>query len=297
MEDLGVEVILFGVIVIVLILDRFLNTTLENSFSDEKIMIGKPGSKKKKIKTKALVYITIIILYLFALFVPKSLNFLTINKTSFTFLELLFWISLHLLTLFYCYSLISKKINFKKILAREILFMSMLTTISIVANLYTSFLNENYEITFEKSSPEIETMSRIKIRKYHYRLAPYLPKTTTSTLNEPINIISTKEDFQHLNSVNHIYNYKVLSVNDRNYKFTDWWEYTFEHYYKVVYRWGNHPYNVFNYFWKINISKSVKDSAIGIIFYVGFIFRGILFLLFGAYQLNKWALVNLKDKE
>ena len=295
---MSIEVILFGAIVIVVIFDRFLNTTLENSFSDEKIMIGTPGSKKKKIKTKALVYITIIILYLVALFVPKSLNFLLINKTSFTFLELLFWISLHLLTLFYCYSVISKKINFKKILAREILFMSMLTTISIVANLYTSFLNDNYEIILEKSSPEIETMSRIKTRKYHYKLAPYLPKTTTSTLNEPINIISTKEDFKHLSSVNYIYNYKVLSVNDRNYKYTDRWEYTFEHYYKVVYRWGNHPYNILsNYFWKINLSKSIKDSAIGIIFYVGFIFRGILFLLFGAYQLNRWALVNLKDNE
>lgn len=295
---MSIEIILFGVIVIVLILDRFLNTTLENGFSDEKIMIGKPGSKKKKIKTKALVYITIIILYLFALLVPKSLNFLLINKTCFTFLELLFWISLHSLTFFYCYSVISKKINFKKILVREILFMSMLITISIVANLYTSFLNDNYEITLEKSLTQIETMSRIKIRKYHYGLAPNLPNTTTSTLNKPINIISTKEDFQHLSSVNYIENYKVLSVNDRNYKYTDWWEYTFEHYNKVVYRWGNHPYNVlYNYFWKINLSKSIKDSATGIIFYVGFIFRGILFLLFGAYQLNKWALVNLKDKE
>jgi hypothetical protein len=296
---MSVEIILFGVIVIVVIFDRFLNTTLENSFSDEKIMIGKEGSKKIKIKTKALIYIVITISLLIALFIPKSINLSLINNTGLSSIEILFWILLHLLVMYYCYSILRDKFSLKKVIAKEILFLFILITTSIVAYLVTISLNENYEIILKDTSPAKVSLKRINLRSHrqYYKLANSLPHCASfDDINNPIILKVENVKFENYDEVNFIEKYNIINVNTASH--CDNFRYTFEYLYKYTFKWGSHPYNVLsNYFWKINLSKSIKDSAIGIIFYVGFIFRGILFLLFGAYQLNKWALVNLKDNE
>ena len=298
MEYTRIEFILLLAIVVVIFLDRFFNNTLRNSsYGEGKFLIG--IQKTKKIKIKAFIYITTTILFIIAFFVPKSFNLDLIKFTRFSSIEILFWFLLHLLVIYYCYSLIRDEFILKKVIAKEILFFFILITTSIVAYLGTTFLSENYEIILGESAVEKVSMKRISLRgnpKY-YKLAEALPKCALlDDINNPIILKYENARFNnYYGKINRAANYNILNVNNTA-SACDYFRYTFNYYNKYTFGWGNHPYNqLFSFFWEINLSKSIKESITGIILYVGILFRGLLFFLYGIFRINKWAINTLKD--
>ena len=297
MEYTRIEFILLLAIVVVIFLDRFFNNTLRNSsYGEGKFLIG--IQKTKKIKIKASIYITTTILFIIAFFVPKSFNLDLIKFTRFSSIEILFWFLLHLLVIYYCYSLIRDEFILKKVIAKEILFFFILITTSIVAYLGTTFLSENYEIILGESAVEKVSMKRISLRgnpKY-YKLAEALPKCALlDDINNPIILKFENAKFNnYYGKINRVANYNILNVNAAFSCFN--YRYTFNYYNKYTYGWGSHPYNqLFSFFWEINLSKSIIESITGIILYVGILFRGLLFFLYGIFRINKWAINTLKD--
>ena len=294
MEKTSIEFILLLAIVLVVVFDRFLNNSLLNSNNEPNVLIGYSGQKKIKTKTKskALIYIVISILLLIAVFIPKSLNLSLINNTGLSSIEILFWVLIHLLVIYYCYSTIRDKLSIKKVIAKEILFLFIMITTSVVAYLATISFNENYEVILEESSLTRVSMKRINLRghRQYYRLAGAIPKC--ADFNDIDNPIILK--FNSNGRANFIEKYSIINVNTAS--SCDNFRYTFEYLNKYIFRWGNHPYNqLFSFFWKINLSQSIADSFVGIVIYIGILFRGLLFFLYGMFRINKWAINTLKD--